>query len=58
VLGPFDIKTTQRYLNITDEEVRKSLTGVWILKRLIFFGELVRLAGLAPARGERERDAA
>lgn len=24
-----DIKTTQRYLNISDEELRKALTGVW-----------------------------
>ncbi len=29
VLGHSDIKMTQRYLNITDEELRKTLTGVW-----------------------------
>lgn len=28
VLGHSDIKTTRRYLNITDEELRKTLTGV------------------------------
>jgi hypothetical protein len=28
VLGQPDIKATQRYLNITDEELRKALTGV------------------------------
>jgi hypothetical protein len=26
--GHSDIKTTQRHLNITDEEMRKALTGV------------------------------
>jgi integrase-like protein len=33
MLGHFDIKTTQRYLNITDEELRKALTGVWERRR-------------------------
>jgi len=29
MLGHADIKQTQRYLNITDEELRRSMTGVW-----------------------------
>ena len=33
VLGHSDIKTTQRDLNITDEELRKTLTGVWERRR-------------------------
>jgi integrase len=33
MLGHSDVKTTQRYLNITDEELRKALTGVWERKR-------------------------
>src|SRR3954468_13761317 len=33
MLGHSDIKTTQRYLNITDEELRKALTGVWEPRR-------------------------
>ena len=28
-----DIKQTQRYLNITDEELRKAMTGVWERRR-------------------------
>ena len=28
MLGHADIKQTQRYLNITDEELRKAMTGV------------------------------
>jgi len=33
MLGHSDIKTTKRYLNITDEELRKALTGVWERRR-------------------------
>jgi integrase len=33
MLGHADIKQTQRYLNITDEELRKSMTGVWERRR-------------------------
>jgi site-specific recombinase XerD len=33
ILGHSDIKTTQRYLNITDDELRKALTGVWERRR-------------------------
>ena len=33
IVGHSDIKTTQRYLNITDEELRKALTGVWERRR-------------------------
>ena len=39
MLGHADIKQTQRYLNITDEELRKSMTGVWERRRQL------RLAG-------------
>jgi hypothetical protein len=31
--GSSGLKTTQRYLNITDEELRKALTGVWERRR-------------------------
>ena len=33
MLGHADIKHTQRYLNITDEELRKAITGVWERRR-------------------------
>jgi integrase len=33
MLGHADIKQTQRYLNMTDEEVRKAMTGVWERRR-------------------------
>ena len=33
MLGHSDIKQTQRYLNITDEELRKAMTGVWERRR-------------------------
>lgn len=50
MLGHADIKQTQRYLNITDEELRKALTGVWERRRQL------RLAGHTsrpePAEGQ------
>jgi site-specific recombinase XerD len=33
MLGHSDIKQTQRYLNITDEALRKAMTGVWERRR-------------------------
>ena len=33
MLAHSDIKTTQRFLNITDEEMRTALTGVWERRR-------------------------
>jgi site-specific recombinase XerD len=33
MLGHPDTKTTQRYLKITGEELRKALTGVWERRR-------------------------
>ena len=34
MLGHADIKQTQRYLNITDEELRKAMTVVWERRQL------------------------
>jgi site-specific recombinase XerD len=33
MLGHSDVRTTQRYLNITNEELRKAMTGVWERRR-------------------------
>jgi len=33
MLGHADIKQTQRYLNIADEELRRAMTGVWERRR-------------------------
>ena len=33
MLGHADIKQTQRYLNVTDDELRKAMTGVWERRR-------------------------
>src|SRR5262249_19219297 len=33
MVGHADMKHTQRYLNITDEELRKAMTGVWECRR-------------------------
>lgn len=33
MLGHADIKQTQRYLNITDEELRRAMTGMWERRR-------------------------
>ena len=38
MLGHSDVKTTQRHLNIADEEMRKALTGVWEHRRQLKAG--------------------
>lgn len=50
MLGHSDIKQTQRYLNITDEELRKSMTGVWERRRQL---GIARQASRPEATGER-----
>ncbi|MBA3268878.1 MAG: tyrosine-type recombinase/integrase, partial [Acidobacteria bacterium] len=35
IFGHSDIKQTQRYLNITDQELLKAMTGVWEKRRLL-----------------------
>ena len=36
--GHPDMKQTQRYLNITDQELLKAMTGVWEKRRLLRAG--------------------
>lgn len=36
ILGHADMKQTQRYLNITDEELRSAMTGVWERRRQLW----------------------
>ena len=52
ILGHSDIKTTLRYLNITDEELRKALTGLWERRRLLTTVRNTAPGAEAPAVGE------
>jgi integrase len=55
MLGHADIKQTQRYLNITDEELRKAMTGVWERRRQLPGGEPVAAFAEATAGQGRAR---
>jgi integrase len=35
ILGHSDVKTTQRYLNVSDEELLRTMTGVWERRKLL-----------------------
>ena len=35
ILGHSDVKTTQRYLNVSDQELLKTMTGVWEKRKLL-----------------------
>ena len=52
MLGHADIKQTQRYLNITDEELRKAMTGVWERRRQL---RAVSQSGLPTLRTDPRR---
>ena len=51
-LGHSDIKTTQRYLNITDEEMSRALNGVWERRRQLSLEPTSNPTGEAQAIGE------
>jgi integrase len=35
ILGHSDVKTTQRYLNVSDQELLRTMTGVWERRKLL-----------------------
>jgi hypothetical protein len=61
MLGHADIKQTQRYLNITDEELRKAMTGMWERRRQLKAVSQWRGAAICPSfvsRGRKRASAA